>query len=147
MDPITGLSIGGAAISLIAKLIPSIVHVKETWDGIKQIDETNTGFIEELGAFEFSLQVISKELQKKDSMALQNSWLHNSRMTDLLHNAVKTVSRLDFIFQELSRERKVLNAARSYYRGKMYEAEVGHLTNRLRTYTSCLQLPVTVIAL
>lgn len=147
MDPVTGLGIASASISIIAKIIPTILSVKETWDGIKQVDETNGGFIEELVAFEFSLTVIDTELRREDSAIEQSEWWDSSRMTDLLHNAVKTMSRLDVIFKDMSRNRKVLQSARSYYRGKMYESEIGHLTNRLRTYTSCLKLPTTIVAM
>jgi hypothetical protein len=144
MDPLTGLGIASAATSIIAKIIPTIFSVKEAWEGIKQVDETNAGFIEELTAFEFALNVINNGLRKGGPAVEQEEWWSTGRMTDLLHNAVKTMSRLDFIFKDMSRERRVLASMRSYYRGHMYEKEIGHLTNRLRTYTSCLKLPTMI---
>ena len=147
MDPVTIIGITGGATGIIAKLIPAILLIKETWDGIKQVDEMNVGFIEELQAFEFSLTIINNELSKENSVVEESEWWNSSRMTELLSNAVKTMSRLDVIFKDMSRNRRVLEAARKYYRGKMYETEIGHLTNRLRTYTSCLKLPTTIVAM
>ena len=147
MDAITIFGITGSATGIIAKLIPAILLVKETWDGIKQVDETNTGFIEELEAFELSLTVINNELRKEISIVEESEWWNSSRITDLLSNAVKTMSRLDAIFKDMSRNRRVLEAMRKYCRGEMYETEIGHLTNRLRTYTSFLKLPTMIVAL
>lgn len=147
MDPVSALGLASAATGIIAKLIPTILHLIETWEGIKQVDDTNIGFVEELQALEFSLTVIDNELRKDNSVVEQSDWWNSSRMTDLLSNAVKTMSRLDVIFTDMSKQRRVLQSMRSYYRGRMYQEEIGTLMNRLRTYTSCLKLPTTIAAL
>jgi hypothetical protein len=147
MDPVSALGIASSAISIISKILPTVLSVKEGWDGIKNVDESNAGLVEELDAFQFSLTVIDTELRKENSTIESSDWWNSSRITDLLTNSVKTVSRLGSIFKDVCRKRRMLQSVRSYYRSSMYEKEIGHLTRRLRTYTTCLHLPTTIVVM
>lgn len=146
MEPASCIGIASAALSVIAKLGPTIISIKESWDGVKNIEEFNNGFVEELDAFQFSLAVVDVELRKDSSPIIGSDWWNGSRITDLLTNSVKTVTRLDLVFKDVARKRRMLQSVRSYVRSCMYKEEVGHLMTRLRTYTTCLNLPAVILA-
>jgi hypothetical protein len=147
MEPAAVFGTATAAITLIAKMVPTLLSLKEQWDGIKHIDETNTGFLEELDAFQFSLAMIDVELRKPTLPPETRAWWDPDRITGLLTNATKTVTRLDAVFGNVSRKRNRFQSIRSYYRASMYEREIGHLMLRVRTYTTCLSLPATLVAM
>src|SRR4051812_14008052 len=64
MEPASALGIASAVVSIVAKIVPTLISLKEQWDGIRKIDETNMGFLEELDAFQFSLMLIDTEFRR-----------------------------------------------------------------------------------
>jgi hypothetical protein len=147
MDPFTILGAASASLSIISNLVPALLKLKEHWTGIGKIDETNTGFIEELDAFESSLVIFETELRKYSSSTRLDGWWDIDRMNRLLANASKTVSRLESMFLDVGRKRKFMQNMRAYYRASMYDKEVGHLLLRIKTYTMSLSMPIMLRAM
>ncbi len=147
MDPVSALGAASAAVSIVSNMVPALISLKEHWTGISNIDETNQSFLEELDAFQFSLVLIDTEVRRGTDIREVPGWWDDDRLTSLLTNATKTLSRLNAIFGDITRRRLSLPKLRSYYRASMYDKEIGHLRLRIRTYTSCLSVPAMLIAL
>jgi hypothetical protein len=147
MDPVTALGAASAALSIVSTLVPTLLSLKNHWSGIRNIDETNTSFLDELDSFQFSLVLIDTELRQGTAIREISGWWDADRLTNLLTNATKTMSRLDAIFRDITKRRMSLPKLRSYYRASMYDKEIGHLMVRVKTYTSCLSVPAMLIAL
>ena len=146
MDPVSALGIAKAVLPIVSAMVPTLIALKEHWTGIRKIDETNSDFLEELDAFQFSLALIDTEVRKSATNRELPGWWDVSRLTGLLTNATKTLSRLDAIFRDITRRRETLQKLRSYYRATMYDKEIGHLLLRIKTYTSCLSIPAMLMA-
>jgi hypothetical protein len=146
MDPASALGIASAVVSIVSKMVLTLISLKQHWSGIRNIDETNSSILEKLDAFQFSLVLIDTKVRRGTTIREIPGWWDASRLTRLLTNATKTVSRLDTIFQDITRRTESLHKLRSYYRATMYDKEIGHLMLRIKTYTSCLSIPAMLMA-
>ncbi|KAF2425513.1 hypothetical protein EJ08DRAFT_700319 [Tothia fuscella] len=147
MDPASAAGIASGSIAITKILGETVLSVKTMVQGIKDIDESTQGLSEELGAFEFSLTILNYELRKGSMMPEIQEWWQPARLDVLLNNPMKTFSRLEGIFSEIHRRRKLLQNVREYYRMSRYDEEMRHLRLRISTYMTALNVPVVLLAI
>jgi hypothetical protein len=147
MDPGAIVGITSTSLAVAKSLLDGVLEIKDAWKGVQNIDETTKSFTEELEAFHFSLIVIEFEMQRGSLAPVVAEWWQPEKLRDLLNNAVKTLSKLQNISDAINRERrgKNLGALRAFWRTSRHKQEISHLSLRLATYTSALQLPVVLM--
>ncbi|KAK3372672.1 hypothetical protein B0H63DRAFT_527499 [Podospora didyma] len=135
-------------VKLIQDVGSGVVSLRSTVHGIQGIDAVVAGFQGELDALQYALTVLSTEVESSKGTlpATVAKWWRTASLENILESAVKTLDRLQVVFGEIRKDRRMLGKARRYYASRQYEEEIRHLRNCIGTYISCLNLPVILIA-
>ena len=149
MDPLTLTVTALSCVKLVHDLGQGIVALRATIQGIKGIDDLIAGFTGELDALQLSLTILDYEIHASKGAlpAAVAKWWRDASLENILENALQTFDRLNLIFADISRDRRLWGSSRQYISSKVYDDEMRHLRHRLGTYVSCLNLPVILLAM
>lgn len=149
MDPLTLTVTALSCVKLVHDLGQGIVTLRAAIQAIKGIDDLILGFTGELDALQLSLAILDSEIHASKGAlpAAVSKWWRDASLESILENAVQTFDRLNAIFSDISRDRRLWASSRKHISSKVYDDEIRHLRHRLGTYVSCLNLPVILLAM
>ena len=131
MDPGIIIGVTASSATLLKLLSEGVSTVKAMIQGIRRVDETTQYLASELDAFQSSLGILEQELRRSSTnQAMQRFW-NPTKLDGLLVNAAKTVSRLEEIYGEISRQRSGLRKVREYLCASRRQQEPQHLRARI----------------
>ena len=141
-------SIAVGTIGLLRTVGQAVLSVKAMYHGIRDVRESTRGLGEDLEAFNFSLTtILNMEIRNGSMVRDIQGWWGIPQLDALLTNARMTFLRLETIFGEIRKERKILQRPREYIRTNRYDQEISHLRLRINTYISTVNLPVVLLAM
>jgi hypothetical protein len=141
-------SIALGTIALPQTVGQAVLSVRTMYRGIRDVHKSTRGLGEDLEAFNFSLTtILNMEIRNGYvTRDIRGSW-SVPQLDGLLINARTTFLRLETIFGEIKKERKILRRLREYIRTNRYDQEISHLRLRINTCISVFNVPVVLLAM
>ncbi len=143
MDPLSVVGAVAATLQLLHGLVCTVHRVSRLCRELQDVDGSTRNLRQDLDAMQFALAVTDQALRNGDSGG-NEGWRNSECLDGILENASQTLSRIESIFQDLSKERKILPRLREFYRSKGYGQEISHHRLRVTTYISMLTVPVII---
>lgn len=146
MDPLSVIGGVAATLQLLDGLVRTVHRVNRLYRALREIDDSVRDLRQDLDAIQFALAVIDQSFRKGTSVFGTDAAVNVRQLDGVLMNAAQTFSRLEVIFLDLGKCRRILPQMRALYRSKQYGPQVAHLRLRITTYISALTLPVVILS-
>jgi hypothetical protein len=146
MDPLSIIGGVAATLQLLDGLVRTVHRINRLYTALREVDESVHDLRQDLDTMQFALVVIDQYFQEKTALFGTDAAVDVGQLDGVLTNAVQTFSRLEVIFLDLNKCRRILSQMRAVYKAKQYGPQVAHLRLRITTYISALTLPVILMS-